>query len=138
MAAGFVFYEDYYRIAKERLHSDSDKLKYYEAIFNRGLYGTPLPETGNDTIDTAFMFIETLLTTNEKRRENGKKGGRPKKTKTSGLSMVSANDNGNCNANANANTNINCNDNIITAMPSETATPDWGGSSADEIEWEDP
>lgn len=131
---GFLFYEDYYKVGKS-LEDDSEKIRYYEAIFERGLYGMQLPKTGNQAIDTAFIFVESLLAANEKKRNDGKKGGRPRKQKTSGLSMVSTNDNGNDNANDNVNANINDNNH---AMPLETASLSGGGSTADDIEWEVP
>ena len=105
--AGFLFYEDYYRVGKE-LPTPEDKVQYYEAIFERGLYQKPLPKSRKAAVRTAFIFIESLIAANEKRKKNGKKGGRPpKKTensenpKTSGKPVVSLNDNDNVNANAN-------------------------------------
>ena len=138
--AGFLFYEDYYKVGK-LIASDSERVKFYEAIFDRGLYGVQFPKTGNPSIDTAFIFAESLLKANEVKRENGKKGGRPKKQKTSGLSVVSTNDNGNANANANGNANVNSNENTNAVMPLEIASPDGGNSTAnggedDDIDWE--
>ena len=107
--AGFLFYEDYYKVGKN-LPTDADKVLFYEAIFERGLTGKPLEKTGNPVTDTAFIFVESLIKANEKRREDGKKGGRPKGSKNK-KPVVSLNGNVNGNANANANNNTNVNDN---------------------------
>jgi hypothetical protein len=135
--AGFLFYEDYYKIGKN-LPTDKDKVMFYEAIFERGLSGKPLEKTGNPVTDTAFIFIESLIMANEKRRENGKKGGRPKGSKNK-KPVVSLNDNVNDNVNANANDNVN-------NLSSSDMVPLEGDQSSDavsEVEfdeegWQDP
>ena len=135
--AGFLFYEDYYKIGKN-LPTAEDKVMFYEAIFERGLSGKPLEKTGNPVTDTAFIFIESLIMANEKRRENGKKGGRPKGSKNK-KPVVSLNDNVNDNVNANANDNVN-------NLSSSDMVPLEGDQSSDavsEVEfdeegWEDP
>lgn len=105
--AGFVFYEDYYRVGKE-LPTPEDKVQFYEAIFERGLYQKPLPKSKRVAVRTAFIFIESLIAANEKRKKNGKKGGRPPKktensenSKTTEKPVVSLNDNDNANAKGN-------------------------------------
>lgn len=133
--AGFLFYEDYYKIGK-MLPTDSEKVLFYEAIFERGLSGKPLENTGDPVKDTAYVFIESLIKANEKRRADGKKGGRPKASKNK-KPVVSLNDNDNVNSNANENTN----DNIII-RDNENTSPDMGipkgAQSVDDTEWEDP
>lgn len=124
--AGFLFYEDYYKIGKN-LPTDRAKVMFYEAIFERGLSGKPLEMTGNPVEDTAFVFIESLIKANEKRRENGKKGGRPKGSKNK-KPVVSLNDNVNDNVNANANDNVN------TLSSTDMVPPD-GDQSFDDGEW---
>lgn len=136
--AGFVFYEDYYKVSKQLLTDDADKLKFYEAIFRRGLYNEPFERTGNMAIDTAFIFAESLISANEKKRIDGAKGGRPKKeTKTTGKPLVSVKENVNGNAKANANNNSNSNNKC--ASPVSAASPDRVGNTAseEEIDWGD-
>lgn len=127
--AGFLFYEDYYKIGKN-LPTDADKVLFYEAIFERGLSGKPLEQTGNPVTDTAFIFIESLIKANEQRRANGKKGGRPKGSKNK-KPVVSLNDNDNVNVNANVNGNDNDKDTSSGMAPVEGSQP------SDDFEWED-
>lgn len=133
--AGFVFYEDYYKIGK-MLPTDSEKVLFYEAIFERGLSGKPLENTGDPVRDTAYVFIESLIKANEKRRADGKKGGRPKGSKNK-KPVVSLKDNVNDNWNANDNANINniiCdNENTSSGM----APIEGGQPSDDKYPWEE-
>lgn len=85
-----------------------------------------------DTITDAFISaFEPQITANKKRRENGKKGGAPKKnrnaqkqpmvefekTEKQANANVNVNVNGNGNVNGNANSNANVNANVSRTPP---------------------
>lgn len=133
--AGFLFYEDYYKVGK-MLPTDAEKVMFYEAIFDRGLSGKPLEKTGDPVRDTAYVFIESLIRANEKRRADGKKGGRPKGSKNK-KPVVSLNVNDNVNVNDNDNVNNNVNITSSDMVPLE-----WDQSSDEELfsedGWEEP
>ena len=73
MRDGFVFYRSFYESAKAL--NETDRLALYEAIFELGLNQT---ETKQEPLVNAFMnLIKPQLEANNRRYENGKKGGRP-------------------------------------------------------------
>lgn len=77
MIDGFIFYKSYYEGTCEL--SDEERGQLYVAIMDYVF-------TGNDpelkgTLNMAFKLIKPTLDANIKRREGGKKGGRPKKAK---------------------------------------------------------
>ena len=59
--------------------SKKEKLKFYEAIFNYALDGQEPEEDG--PFMAVFLMAKPIVDTNNRKFENGKKGGRPKKTK---------------------------------------------------------
>lgn len=63
-----------------------------------------------------FTLIKPQLSANNKRYEDGKKGGRPKKIKTSGFSEKKPNEN----ENENENVNVNVNENVEKKEKKET------------------
>ena len=126
MAESMVFYRSFIE-ALDGLEDDS-RLRLLEAIIRYGLDEEEPDLKGVET--SLFRLIRPQIDANVKRRENGKKGGRPKKpmvskTKTNGyesenhrLSIQKPNVNVNVNANANENVNVNengLNNECITA-----------------------
>lgn len=124
MRESFVFYRSFFdNIAK--FHSAEAKAEAYEAIAAYGLYGEE-PEGLSFEADLIFGMAKPQIDANNKRANDGSKGGRPKKPvvseeKTSGfedknhrLQKKKPNENVNVNenANANANENENVNENV--------------------------
>ena len=128
----FIFYRSFYDAMADI--SDKDKLKLYDAICKYALYNEETKLTG--IASTLFKLIKPQLEANNKRFEDGKKGGRPKKEttgfedkKTTGYKKekitgfekietngyenkkpnVNVNDNVNYNVNENVNVNVNVN-----------------------------
>ena len=77
MANSFVFYQSFHTALK---HLDAETYKQaMDAICEYAFTGE-LPEC-DGVVAMAFELIKPQLDANAKRRENGKKGGRPKQTK---------------------------------------------------------
>jgi Family of unknown function (DUF6291) len=75
MRDGFVFYRSFYESAKAL--SDEDKLEFYDAIFEFALNQN---ETKTKPLVNAFInLVKPQIEANNRRYENGKKGGRPSK-----------------------------------------------------------
>ena len=72
----FVFYRSFYEGVKKL--DDSTRLAYYEAVMEYALNGEE-PDEDNVFVTTLFNLIKPQIDVNNKRYENGKKGGRPKK-----------------------------------------------------------
>ena len=72
----FVFYRSFYEGVKKL--DDSTRLAYYEAVMEYALNGAE-PDEDNVFVTTLFNLIKPQIDVNNKRYENGKKGGRPKK-----------------------------------------------------------
>jgi hypothetical protein len=117
----FIFYKSFYEAIKNI--KDKDKIQIYEAICRYSLYEEEIELTG--IRKTLFTLIKPQLKANNKRFEDGKKGGRPKKIttgyenkittgyenkKTTGYSEKKPNNN--VNDNVNDNVNVNDNDNV--------------------------
>lgn len=113
----FIFYRSFYEAMSDI--NDKDKLKLYNAICKYALYGEETELTGIS--NTLFKLIKPQLEANNKRFEDGKKGGRPKnittgfedkittgykKEKTTGFENKKPNVNDNVNGNYNENENI--------------------------------
>lgn len=81
MRDGIIFYKSFYESITE-LSSES-ALKIYDAIFRYAFFDEESELSGVEK--AIFTIIKPQLDANNKRYEDGKKGGRPKKTKTSGL-----------------------------------------------------
>lgn len=116
MNDSFIFYKSYYDAIS--LLNREQQLNVYNAICRYSLYGE---ETELSEIEKAiFVLIKPTLEANFKRREDGKKGGRPKKNneeKTSGFQkqkpvVSEMNENEKPNVNVNVNANVNVNDNV--------------------------
>lgn len=114
MKESFVFYKSFYdsirRIKNKELKSD-----IFEAICELALYNNDIELTS----EVGLMIMDLIkpqIEANNKRYEDGKKGGRPKKKtsgyekeKTSGYENKKPNDN----VNENDNVNVNANENVI-------------------------
>lgn len=103
----FVFYKSFYDALQDL--KDKDRLKVYDAICEMALNGNERNLTGISK--TVFTLIKPQVLANNRRYENGKKGGRPKK-ETIGYSKSETKTKPNVNANANVNENVNVNANV--------------------------
>ena len=70
----FVFYDSFYK-AMSYLN-DKEKIQYIDAICNYSLYGITIDM--DIKIEAMFSLINPQIDANIKKRENGKKGGRPR------------------------------------------------------------
>lgn len=121
----FVFYASFYEALQDM--KDKDRLKVYDAICELALNNKETELTGLAKI--VFTLIKPQILANQKRYENGRKGGRPKKTtdgllkeitngfenkKTDGFNKTKTETkpNENVNVNVNVNDNDNVNDNV--------------------------
>lgn len=115
----FVFYESFYE-AMEALPND-EFVKVMTAICRYALYGESTELDG--VAKSIFILIKPQLDANNRKYENGKKGGRPTKTETNtepsdNLTETKQEPNPNLtltkpepNVNVNVNDNVNANDN---------------------------
>ena len=71
----FVFYDSFYR-AMSYL-DDKEKIQYIDAICYYSLYDIEIEM--DEKINGMFELVKPQIDANIKRRENGKKGGRPSK-----------------------------------------------------------
>ena len=69
----FVFYDSFYR-AMDYL-TEEEKIEYIEAICNYSLYDIRIDMSPK--IAGMFELVKAQIDANIKKRENGKKGGRP-------------------------------------------------------------
>ena len=76
-----IFYESIYEACKGL--SPEDRAQTYEAIIDYGCAGIT-PERLNPVPNAIFIMAKPLLDAAKEKRENGKKGGRPKKEQTTG------------------------------------------------------
>lgn len=121
----FVFYRSFYEALQDL--KDKDRLKVYDAICEMALNGNENKLTG--IAKTVFTLIKPQVFANNRRYENGKKGGRPKKEttgfenkktigyekeKTIGFENIETKTkpNENVNVNVNENVNVNANENV--------------------------
>ena len=70
----FVFYDSFYK-AMSYLN-DKEKIQYIDAICNYSLYDITIDM--DLKIEAMFALIKPQIDANIKKRENGKKGGRPR------------------------------------------------------------
>lgn len=120
MRDSFIFYKSFYESIKEL--DPKDQVQIYNAIFEYEFY-KKIPNL-KGVCKSIFTLILPQLEANDKKYENGKKGGRPKtktkpknnQNKTKLKPNVNDNDNVNVNDNENDNVNViynNWNDNVI-------------------------
>lgn len=91
MRKGFVFYESFYDAISDL--GLQQQAKIYNAICRYALFDE-LPELSG-ALSTVFKLIKPQIDANNKKYENGKKGGRPAKSTVSGVEKteVKPNDN---------------------------------------------
>lgn len=104
MKESFIFYRSFYEAIEDL--DDKKRLKMYDAITKLALKNEE-NEKLNGICKQLFVLIKPQITANSKRYEDGKKGGRPKKEKTSGYFEKKPNENVNVNENDNVNKNVN-------------------------------
>ena len=112
MRESFIFYRSFYESIKEL--EPNEQVQIYNAIFEYEFNKT-IPELSGVS-KSIFTLILPQLEANDKRYENGKKGGRPKKEETEtkpnknrNKTKVKPNDNDNVNDNVNViNNNKSC------------------------------
>ncbi len=128
MRESFVFYSSYYEALAE--FDEIIQAHLFKVICEYALYGT-IPELSG--IEKAlFTLIKPTIDSNEKRYNNGKKGGRPKKTngfenekptvinsETNGFENEKPNVNVNDNVNANVNVNETGNEDFLPGKPDD-------------------
>ena len=127
----FVFYKSFYESVKN--FDDLTRLEVFDTICKYGLTGEEPNENISQISKVVFLMAKPQIDANTKRRQNGKKGGRPVKAEesktleiTSGFEkenhrlldekpMVkpNVNVNVNVNENVNENENVNVNDNEV-------------------------
>ena len=112
MRESFIFYKSFYESIKEL--NPEDQVKIYDAIFTYEFYKEEIKLTG--VCKSIFTLILPQLEANDKRYENGKKGGAPKNNQNATkkqpknnqkLTKKQPNDNVNVNVNENVNDNVN-------------------------------
>lgn len=74
---GFIFYESF--LEAIGLLKPEEQLEAYKGICEYGLYGD-LPEFDSNAAQAIFIMAKPQIDANKKRRTDGFKGGRPKKT----------------------------------------------------------
>lgn len=112
----FVFYKSFYEALQDL--KDKDRLKVYDAICEMALNNKDTELNGISK--TVFTLIKPQVLANNRRYENGKKGGRPKNktigyenNKTIGFVSEETKTKPNVNVNVNDNDNVNVNGNEL-------------------------
>lgn len=110
-----VFYRSFFESI--RLLPKKYQLQFYEALFNYALNEEP-PERLSGSAAALFKALQPQIDANNRRYENGCKGGRPKKNQTETKPKPNNNLNEsktkrNVNENVNVNVNDNDNDNAL-------------------------
>ena len=114
MKDSFIFYRSYFEAIQDL--KEKDRVKVYEAICELSLNGNEIKLSGIS--NTIFKLIKPQIVANNERYENGRKGGRPKKTngyenekpmvmKNSTFLKTKTKPNNNVNVNENENVNEN-------------------------------
>lgn len=77
MREGFIFYNSYLEAAKDM--PPKDRLAFYDALIGYAIEGKE-PTSITKVANIAFVLSKPQVDANNRRYENGKQGGRPKKT----------------------------------------------------------
>ena len=115
MRESIVFYKSFVEALNEL--PDENRLRLYDAIFNFGIYGNEPELSGIDA--AVFMLIRPQIEANNRKYENGIKGGRPKpsdnqtrtKTKPNNNQTITNEEPNNNQAETKPEPNVNVNDN---------------------------
>ena len=112
MRDSLVFYRSFYESVAEL--SDDDRLKVYDALFKYALDGEEPSLSGAPL--AIFKLMRPQVDANNRKYENGKKGGRPKANDNHNKTKAKPNNNQSKakpkpNVNVNVNDNVNDNDN---------------------------
>ena len=100
MKDSFVFYRSFFEAIKDL--DDKKRLKMFDSITKFALENEE-NDNLNGICKQLFVLIKPQIIANNKRFENGKKGGRPPKEKTNGFLEKKPNENVNENVNENFN-----------------------------------
>jgi hypothetical protein len=123
MRESFVFYASFYKAIEEL--DEKKQLKLYKSIMKLALENEE-NENLSGIEKAIFELIKPQILANNKRYEDGKKGGRPNSKKTSGYEKEKTtgfeNEKPNVNVNVNDNENVNVNENVNENAPSEQKT----------------
>lgn len=111
MRESFVFYRSFFEAIKNL--DEKKRLKMYDLILNFALNDEEI-DPKYEICNQLFTLIKPQLSANNKRYEDGKKGGRPKKTKTTVFFEKKPN------VNENENENVNVNENVEKKEKKET------------------
>ena len=109
MRESFIFYKSFYDSIKEL--DPKEQVKIYNAIFKYEFEKEEPTLTG--VCKSIMTLILPQLEANDKRYENGKKGGRPKTKKQPNNNQTITKKQPNDNVNVNVNDNVNDNVNVI-------------------------
>lgn len=85
MAESFVFYKSFIDAVEIEGLAEQDQLQILKAIIHYALSGQEPDSNSSISTRLAFRLIKPQIDANNVRRENGFKGGRPKKNKTIGF-----------------------------------------------------
>ena len=110
MRDSFIFYRSFYEAAQEL--NSKERLKLFDAVCSYALNGEEIPLSG--AACGMFKLLKPQVDANNRRFENGKKGGRPRKNPIETKPKPSINQNktkSKPNDNVNVNVNVNDNDN---------------------------
>lgn len=127
MKESFIFYRSFYDAIEDL--DDKKRLKMYDSIVKLALKNEE-NENLNGICKQLFILIKPQITANNKRYEDGKKGGRPKKEKTSGFFEKKPNEN----ENENENVNVNVNENVEVLKKEKKLDPFFENSIIQEFQ----
>ena len=117
MAESMVFYKSFLEAVDG--FEESLQLAFIKGVLRYGLYDEE-PDFDDPALSGMFKLIRPQVNANNKRREDGKKGGRPKKTigfENENHRLL--NSKPNVNVNENVNVNVNANENVNEAEKKE-------------------
>ncbi len=121
MKESFIFYASFYKAIEEL--DEKKQLKLYKSIMKLALENEENEKlTGIEK--AIFELIKPQILANNKRYEDGQKGGRPRKNKTTGFEKEKTTGFENKKPNVNVNVNENENENVNVNVNGETKKTD--------------
>ena len=126
MKDSFIFYRSFFEAIKDL--DDKKRLKMFDSIAKLALENEETDDL-NGVCKQLFILIKPQIMANNKRFEDGKKGGRPKKEKTTGFFEKKPNENVNVNVNVNDNVNVveEVKEETPPASPAQNLIQNWYG-----------